>query len=361
MVCKSYTGNESDPWDNYVSLAENLISDGFYDGFFDGVVESLNCSKSTFIIIDAPSGSGKTLCGIALLLMDKDRAVHKSEAKRRVFGAKGIQLKVLHCIWPASVGAQDVYESILKNQPSVRPNKIFEHAKFLEMDKILDKKTNIDWIEKHVWFTVLQHVFEAERENIIQKEEDFSVAKFLQQKNLTGRYVLIYVDEDPIKPSEIYVIYNLREAIKRVGSVGITLAGTNSKATNMIGLSEATSLETNVMPWALFLTRLPRFQIELSNLKDTWKNIKDTAPEISDLKYALNAVESSLLGGGNPRLITLAISSLHNACVKEVNFYRWQEEFKVLVNKSKFSFKTYSGKFPEMNAQLNLLLEASNV
>ena len=203
MVCKSYTGNESDPWDNYVSLAENLISDGFYDGFFDGVVESLNCSKSTFIIIDAPSGSGKTLCGIALLLMDKDRAVHKSEAKRRVFGAKGIQLKVLHCIWPASVGAQDVYESILKNQPSVRPNKIFEHAKFLEMDKILDKKTNIDWIEKHVWFTVLQHVFEAERENIIQKEEDFSVAKFLQQKNLTGRYVLIYVDEDPIKPSEI--------------------------------------------------------------------------------------------------------------------------------------------------------------
>ena len=327
---------------------------------FDVVVENLNCSKSTFIVIDAPSGSGKTLFGIALLLMDKDRAVHKSEAKRSVFESKSINLKVVHCIWPASVGAQDIYESIIKNQPSVQPNKIFERARFLAMDKILEQKTEICWIEMHVWFTVLQYVFETEKEKIVRKVEDFSVSKFLQEKNLTGRYLLIYVDEVPIKPSEIYVIYNLREAIKRVRSVGIALAGTNSKAANMIGLSEATSLETNIIPWALFVTRLPRFQIELSTLKDTWKYIKHTAREITNLKYALNAVESSLLSGGNPRLITLAISSLHKACLEKVNFYRWQEKFKVLVNTSKFSFKTYSGKFPEMNAQLNLLLEASN-
>ena len=68
------------------------------------------------------------------------------------------------------------------------------------------------------------------------------MSAFLKRKELLGRYILIYIDEVPIKPSEIYVIYNLREAIKRVRAVGIALAGTNSKAANMTGLSEATSI-----------------------------------------------------------------------------------------------------------------------
>ena len=33
------------------------------------------------------------------------------------------------------------------------------------MDKILDQKTEICWIEMHVWFTVLQYVFEIEKGN----------------------------------------------------------------------------------------------------------------------------------------------------------------------------------------------------
>ena len=322
------------------------------------MVESVKSSKSTFIVIDAPSGSGKTLFGIALLLMDKDRATRGSE--RMVFQSHGVELKVLHCIWPASVGAQDIYKSILQEQPSVFPNKIFEHAKFLEMDRILDTRTDIDWIEQHVWFTVVQHVFEKDQEQIVRKEENFSVSAFLKRKELLGRYILIYIDEVPIKPSEIYVIYNLREAIKRVRAVGIALAGTNSKAANMIGLSEATSIEAGVVPWALYATRLPRFQLEQSNLNDIWQKVQETARQIEDLKYAVNAVESSLLSGGNPRLITFAISSLHQACIERVNFNGWQEKFKDLVDTSEFSFKTYSCKFPEMNAQLNLLLEASN-
>ena len=47
------------------------------------------------------------------------------------------------------------------------------------------------------------------------------------------------------------------------------------------------------------------FQLEQSNLNDIWQKVQETARQIEDLKYAVNAVESSLLSGGNPRLITL--------------------------------------------------------
>ena len=354
-------------WKEYASVAGRLVMNGFYNGLLEGIVDCLKMDNNVFIVIDAPSGSGKTLFGIALLLIDKDFTDPECDvsSKRSELELQGLDLKVIHCIWPGSL-VQNIYKEIIKEQPFVRPNIIFERAKFLDMARVLQLEADEEWIENHVWFTVLQYVFEIDKKKIVNSEAQFSVSEFRAAKNLADRYILIYADEVPVKPSELYVIFNLREAIKRVHSVGIALAGTNSKAANMIGLSEASSVDTDAAPWALFVTRLPRFQMELSNLKDIWENVKvQTARSSSDLAFAVNAIASSIHNGGNPRLICQAISSLQavlNPWMRKdlsETFSGWQECFVRLVNLSKFQFKTHSGKYAEMNGQLNLLLEAS--
>ena len=176
------------------------------------------------------------------------------------------EIKVVHCIWPPSISAQSIYREIIQKQPTIAPNKIFERAKFLDIARVLDKDTQEEWIEKHLWFTVLQFVFELQEDKIKTNEAEFSVSVFRQEKNLVDRYILFFCDEVPIKQSELYVIYNLRETIKRVRNLGLLLSGTNAKAASMISVSEATSVDDNRQPWALFVTRLPRFQLNLSNL-----------------------------------------------------------------------------------------------
>ena len=291
----------SGKWKSYASVAENLILQGYYNGVFEAIVDCRKAGNQTFIVVDAPSGSGKTLFGMALLLMDRDRIGlgGNLSAERNRFVSNGVDLKVVHCIWPAAIKGQTIYQDIIDEQSVIAPNKIFERAKFLDMQQVLNGK-DTDSIERHVWFTVLQFVFELRIKEIAENEEKFSVSEFLEKKNLEGRHILIYADEVPTKLSELNVIYNLRESIKRIRGVSIVLSGTNSKAASMIGLSDATSTDINLKPWALFVTRLPSFQIELSDLKDTWNLAKSTLSSCqSDLVFARNAIESSLRCGNN--------------------------------------------------------------
>ena len=278
----------SSKWQSYGSVAENLILQGFYNGLFEVIADCWKAgnkeNKQVFIVIDAPSGSGKTLFGIALFLMDRDRTGLGGDLsqKRKELISKGIDLKVVYCIWPAAMSGQSIYEDIISEQSDIAPNMIYHRSKYLNMELVLNKNRSDKDLERHVWCQVLQYVFETDQSQIVKIEEKFVVAEFLVKKKLNGRYIFIYADEVPFKPSELNVIYNLREATKRISCVGIALAGTNSKAANMIGLSEATSIglseaassDIDMKPWALFVTRLPSFQLELSDMRDTWQHAK---------------------------------------------------------------------------------------
>ena len=338
-----------------------MIENGFYDGLFEAV-EDLLKGDSVFMVLDAPSGSGKTLCGISLLLVSRGMEDSKyfSKSKYVHLAARKIQLTVVHCIWPLAVDAQPIYKLIRDEQTriGIQANVIFERAKYLDMSKVSDSATNI---EKYVWFVVLRYIFKSPDESLGTDEDAFDVCEFRRSKNLGSSILFIFADEVPINPHEVQVIANLRDALKRVRGVAIGLAGTNSKAASMIGLSEASSVDLNVKPWALFMTRLPSFQISASHLRVIWDRTRLlVAAHKSDLTLAVNAIESSIRRGGNPRLISFAISVLASK-VKEAGatFDAWQRNFAMCVTAAKFPFKTFSAIFPEMSGQLNLLLEAS--
>ena len=350
-------------WDEYASVALNLINSGFYDGLFEAVEDLLKCDN-VFMVLDAPSGSGKTLCGISLLLvcLSMKDSPYFSSSKQLQLLERRIELTVVHCIWPGAEKSQPIYKLIINEQSRIGIDAkiIFQRAKYLDMAKLSYEANDAD-IDKHVWCVVMQYIFQDPDEILETDEERFNVKEFRARKNLTKKIVFVYVDEVPIKPHEVKVIASLRDAVKRATGVAIALAGTNSKAANMIGLTEASSVNVNIIPWALFMTRLPCFQMSASHLKEKWEQTKTLiGKHRSDLNCAVNAIECSLHNRGNPRLISSAISALASK-VKDSNstFDAWQRQFASDVTETKFPFKTYSGIFPEMNGQLNLLMEAS--
>ena len=77
----------------------------------------------------------------------------------------------------------------------------------------------------------------------------------------------------------------------------------------------------------------------------------------------MNAIDSSICYGGNPRLIQFAIRALEwilqPGTGAVANFESWQLRFASSVTRSKFAFDSLSGKYPQLIGRSNLLLEAS--
>ena len=56
----------------YTTAALNLLADGYYDGLIAAVNECFD-TPSTFAVLDCPSGTGKTLAGVALRQLDCEK------------------------------------------------------------------------------------------------------------------------------------------------------------------------------------------------------------------------------------------------------------------------------------------------
>ncbi len=356
------TSKGSNCFKEYAEVAEKLIEEGYYDGLFATVAMfAKRVWSGGFIVLDLPSGEGKTLFGVALFLLDKDHNPRRTLPP--VLAEVSINWKVVHCIWKSAVSGQAIYDNILQIQrkAGVYANKVFDCAKFLdplEMAKLDEEQT-----EKYLWFTVLQHIFHTPGSGSI---DDFDLKAFRSNFKMENCRLILFLDEIPMEAEDVLVITKLRDACKVLDYVIIILSGTNSKAANMLGIGEASQKVESSKPWAVLATRTPAFQIKLSNLSRSWEDIKHKIVrnfQETDLKFAVNAIESSIKTHGNSRLIVMAIKTLNDLIEypTDPSFQKFRINFSAALQASKFSSQRCSTVHHGLLGQLNMLCEASTV
>ena len=177
---------------------------------------------------------------------------------------------------------------------------------------------------------------------------------------------LFYFDEVPTEPREVWVFGIIRDAIKILESVVVVVAGTNSNAANIIGVgsedaASSSDVNSSDSPWSFYVTRLPKFVIVPNSATAVaWNEIVAQSTSGTSLDEVKEVIESSIQTQANPRLIVDAIQSLKRTLnTSQKTFGAWQAEFSERVVKKKFTYKSFSKTKEALNAQLNLLLEAS--
>jgi hypothetical protein len=109
---------------NYREVARNLIKNDYYSGLLEAIDD---CAKNPghFIVLDCPSGSGKTLAGVALRELDCSLTT-KLECRFK-------NMRVVHVVWDDAVCMQKIYFEILGWQfaQHVRADKFFRTARVL--------------------------------------------------------------------------------------------------------------------------------------------------------------------------------------------------------------------------------------
>ena len=294
------------------------------------------------MILDCPSGAGKTLTGVALSLKDCRRNPDSR------FGST--PMAVFHFIWPDAVEDQDIYKDIT--------SKSNVHRVFFERVALFDfqawKRATNQY--KYTWNNLLEALFPDEE---------------LEEYKSLRKSVLLIIDEVPEDPVGVQKLGELREAVKVIPNVCLILSGTNAKAANMVGLTQgvASRVDTEGEPilWAYIVTRLPQFVLELSDFHESFERLS-----LHPLyRLVVNAIQLSISSGGNPFLISIGIRIAYKLLLgdlpvpsgifvtQELIFHVWQQEFSKSVAKSKFSFASYTRLFKGLVGQLNLLLEAS--
>ena len=326
----------------YESTARKLLNAGYYTG----VIESVEiCSKNygTFIILDCPSGSGKTLAGVALSLLDSSISQFKLSS--------GKQMTVRHIIWPHAVNDQGVYKAINARSQGLTGRFLeaarkFDFVRFKTLEDPTDK-SDFAW-------NLLLDVLLPNGQHLIE----FKAA---------SRFLLIVIDEVPNDPIDVQLFGVIREVIKSATGACVMTSGTHSKASNMVGLSQNAASLTDAYTdspkmWALIVTRLPAFVLEFSKEAKNWNSFQDL-PKFALIREVINIAISR---GGNPRLIVFAIQGgkqmINDA--KKVRgeaevFLRWQDWFSLKVLANKFTRTGFSEARHGLQGQLNLLLEAS--
>ncbi len=296
------------------------------------------------MIIDCPSGTGKTLAGVALSLLDYRQ---KSEISK---GNSVAPVAVVHLIWPEAVGAQPIYEDIVE-QTGV-------NDLFFQQAAVFD-------------FVALKGISNSQKEQYVRNNLLKGLIPGLDTKQGQKRSLLVIIDEVPEDPVGMKHIGEIRDALKLVNNLCLVLSGTHSKASNMIGLSQgAASSKFNAAPslWAMIVTRLPRFLLYSSFVANQWDEMNQS--EFTKLSQILGAIQCSISNGGNPRLIVFAIQAAYEVFLKHKNgissettasmlFYAWQNVFSGKVIRSKFSTTSLTRSYKGLVGQLNLLLEAS--
>jgi len=341
--------------EQYKSTARMLHKMGYYKGLTMAIECSLR-NENTFVIIDCPSGSGKTLAGVALSLLD-----HRQTPKALIGGAP---VAVVHLVWPKAVGLQRIYRDIVKqtgvNQLFFDRASAFDYVALNSIDDATEK-------EQYVRDNLLDVLFPG-----MDSALESADAKKNSQKSF-----LVIIDEIPEDPMGVKLVCEIRDALKLVKNLCLVLSGTNSKASNMIYLSEskgvASSRNDDPSLWAVIVTRLPRFVMDSSFVATKWDEMNQ--PQFTMLSQILDAIKCSISNGGNPRIIVFAIeaafeefqqhkdllttSDISESFSKADYFYQWQEAFSDNVLQNKFASTSFTRSFKGLAGQLNLLIEAA--
>jgi hypothetical protein len=337
-------------------LAQQLIELGHYEAGVQAIMD-VNKSQNGFLVIDAPSGAGKTLFGVALRMLSRQ----EKEGSPK--------MKVLHCIWEKALGSQLIYGEINIEQEEnhLQPGMLFSKIRSFKARPDLKHEE----YEDYVWNHLLAFLFNR----LHRVGEKFSAVQFKASYGLLDTTVVLYIDEVPASLDDVNLIINIREACKSLPNLVVVLAGTNAKASNMNKMSnDSASTNDNQRPncaWALIMTRLPCFCMEHSPYKIKWDKIREWAEDDSDVKAIVNSIDTSIRNGGNPRIIVFALEALFSRVFndsEEINiekneliFMGWQRHFSSLIIMNKFSFCGLSKQYPSIVGQANLMLQASSV
>jgi hypothetical protein len=339
--------------DKNTEIAHNLLTRKFYNPLIAAVV-SCNQIRSSFVVIDCPSGAGKSLSGIALRLLDSKQKFENGNLPHLY---PKIKFRVAHVVWPEAISCQDIYEQIHREQEEqgLYVDYFYDRARKM-LETMPTKNCNL-----HVWETCLQYLFVKEADN------SFNLLTFKEKYGLDGAVLVLFLDEIPASAGDVETIGKIRDAIKCLSGVVVILASSNSKAANMIeviGLSSHAA-SANVRnkhgdAWSLYLTRLPRFDVDASLFKEDWLRLRKRYEADPFLKSVIETITSSMSNNGNPGLITFAIMALMKVAEqKQVSFPLWQRLLAKMNQRSKFLCNLWSDGFNMMVGQANLLLNAS--
>ena len=339
-------------------VARELLKQGSYSGLLAAVE---NCAiPRAFMVLDCPSGTGKTVAGIALRELDCARPNNLADESTGSF-------RVVHAVWPDAVESQALYQGILDEQSfeGVYADVLFERAK-----ELLSRYPSGDSISPEikpdiVWRYVLRFLFSED-------DGDFKLDKFKQQTGLKGGRLIIFIDEVPTAIDDVQFIGKVRDMLKIVPGVVVILSGTNSRSAKMVGIASGAASRGDTapyQPWSLLFTRLPRFSLELSGLSRTWDKIRRDSlfsPEDRTSIDVISAIRNSIVNRGNPWLISQAIATAEDLVVMNhefPSFDKWQRSFSQSVLSAKCCIgptAKWSSAYPKLVAQFNLLLEGSS-
>ena len=341
-------------------VARDLLKRGYYSGLLSAI-RDCESVESSFLVIDCPSGTGKTLAGIALRELDcrhRDNLGHIA----------GKAFRVVHAVWPRAVISQAVYRGILQDQlaEGVNAEQLLERAKiFLDTHTSFASRDDKIVSPGVVWKEILRFVFNLEDGN-------FGPEDFERKVGLNNGRLIIFIDEVPTGLDDVHFIGSLRDLLKAVPTVLVILSGTHAMAANIIGTSNGAASRHDVranQPWSLLFTRLPGFGLEVSGLARTWNKLQwkfKRAPRDESSGDILKAIDSSIRKHGNPWLVYQAMAALEKLIADNheiPSFDAWQRMFSSCVYNAKFRIPAeakWSSAFSGLVAQLNLLLEGSS-
>ncbi len=168
---------------------------------------------------------------------------------------------------------------------------------------------------------------------------------FLAKHGLKGKLSTIFLDETPTKYEDVRIIGQLQDILKMVPGVVLILSGTHARATNMIGLTQGSVSSSELCrlePWAITVTKLPRFSLAHSRLDRSSQNIKRNINTYADttVRHAVTLIQASMENGVNPRLICFAVAAMINA-LANFSFYCWQTKFAGQLAESKFGLRVW--------------------
>lgn len=310
----------------YQKTAEGLFDAGYYSGLVSGIESSLR-EPGTFVILDCPSGTGKTLAGVALSMQGCN---NRADSKLKLDGRPAY---VYHLMWLSAVIDQRIYQDICN---SSKANSAF-FDNFAQLDAPITAES-------------LSQFLQSSLPGLDSR--DIAVGH---------KVLLLIIDEVPDDSEAIHRLCRIRDTLKELPNVCVFLCGTHSKAANMVGLTQGVASRSNnsdPVPWAWIITRLPKFDLEIAGLEKCWTELSRR----DGSEHICKAIHCSLSNGGNPLLILLAIKSAVNMDTSNDSakaFRTWQVKFGLEVLAQKINGNRISHQFKGLIGQLNLLLDAT--
>jgi hypothetical protein len=134
--------NTSDELSRYRLVAQGMAQSGLYSPLIEAVMDCKN-TRGTFIVIDSPSGTGKSLAGIAL----------------QEIGRSSGDFELIHIVWGEAVSSQKIYSQIVESQKhrNILSQNFYSRASKMLPSQIPPKDPVV--YDAHVWEHLLQYLF----------------------------------------------------------------------------------------------------------------------------------------------------------------------------------------------------------